>query len=695
MTKFKRITTAALAAAMLLPMSSIGASAADADAESTIAESEVLYQQTFSYWDMTNWSETTAVPGMVLANADSDESCDGGSHYYTNIKQYEEEDGGKSALMFRNGNNVKNHSWDYKDRNGAFDVIPFNKVINSGKIYFSTDFYVPEFSWNSDENRYYNESDLTGTTDQNNAKKISGVAAFTLFNTSTVDYTDNTQTSFDNEYMDGSDYPNKVTYKATGEELDHFIAADSQGNHWLKEDTKISAHQSEMVVIGTEPAKFNIQSSQFRRVMNSAVQESIGNETTYNDGTNNQKNKWHKLEVTVDCDTTVRSTDGNWEGNPVKVYLDGELINGNASTAKLVSDNVSGYKGIGIYRRSWMRGGIRFDNMYVSHYNGSESGPTPIVNVSEDNKHISAALSEYVKDKPSIDGFVIKNASTGKIISGYTATERENEYVFDFDQPLADGKYKIYHKSAVGAITEKTNTDGATFFINNGGAPVFDKATVYDYKNLPEAISTDDVSSDGTRIMPVSARAKKIKVTFSADMSGKSVEDKIYLKDSNGTTIGAQYTTEGKDVYLALDEWLSPGEKYTLCVDKDGQVSQGGGDIVLDVKNENICVLFDEKFDAGRKRATMSGSVFKSNSGEQKNTMLLASYIKRTDDNGNEFLELLDAKWQKLDATGQGLFNGSIMMSVSDGADIVRGYIFNDETGRLMTDNYFEKIISE
>ena len=105
--------------------------------------------------------------------------------------------------------------------------------------------------------------------------------------------------------------------------------------------------------------------------------------------------------------------------------------------------------------------------------------------------------------------------------------------------------------------------------------------------------------------------------------------------------------------------------------------------------------MFDEKFDAGRKRATMSGSVFKSNSGEQKNTMLLASYIKRTDDNGNEFLELLDAKWQKLDATGQGLFNGSIMMSVSDGADIVRGYIFNDETGRLMTDNYFEKIISE
>lgn len=102
---------------------------------------------------------------------------------------------------------------------------------------------------------------------------------------------------------------------------------------------------------------------------------------------------------------------------------------------------------------------------------------------------------------------------------------------------------------------------------------------MYDYKNQPEAISADDVSSDGTRTMPVSARAKKIKVTFSADMSGKSVEDKIYLKDSNGTTIGAQYTTEGKDVYLALDEWLTPGEKYTLCVDKDGQVSQGGGDI--------------------------------------------------------------------------------------------------------------------
>ncbi len=692
MTKFKRITTAALAAAMLLPMSSIGVSTADADTENTIYESEVLYQQTFSYWDMSTWTQNTPAPGMVLGNADYTGKAT--NTFYTNLKQYSEDDGDKSAIMWRGDNSGANAGVYVNNRNGAFDVIPFGKVINSGKIYFSIDFWAPnEYAWNDAENRYYNDSDLTSSSDANNGLKIQGTIGLTLFNTGTQPYEDDMSKTYGGTYHDGNMNNAKVNYGATGEELYNFIAADTAASKIQDSETPLPVHQSEMFYINTAQNKIYGCSGPMSGINRRAA--TITGASEIWPQYDNSTSKWHKLEVIIDCDTTVTSDNGLFEGNPVKAYVDGVLVNQNASTAKLVSENVSGYKGIGIYRRGWARGGVRFDNIYISHYDGDTSGPAPILNVSEDNKQITAAFAEYIKDKPSIDGFVIKNASTGKILSGYTATEREKEYVFDFDQPFENGKYKIYHKSAVGAITEKTNTDGATFFINNGGAPVFDKATVYDYKNLPEAISTDDVSSDGTRTIPVSARAKKIKVTFSADMSGKSVEDKIYLKDSNGATIGAQYTTEGKDVYLALDEWLSPGEKYTLCVDKEGQVSQGGGDIVLDVKNENICVLFDEKFDAGRVRATMSGSVFKSNSGEQKNTMLLASYIKRTDDNGNEFLELLDAKWQKLDATGQGLFNGSIMMSVSDGADIVRGYIFNDETGRLMTDNYFEKIISE
>lgn len=674
MTKFKRITTAALAAAMLLPMSSIGVSAADADTENTIYESEVLYQETFSNWDAEGWTNQQAPPGMVLANAD----LTGKSNVFmTNLKPYSDDDGNKSALMWRSGNSGYPHQWYYEERNGAFDVIPFNKVINDGKIYVSMDVFIPEYAWYNDENRYYNDGDLDGT-DADNAKKANGSNAISIFNTSTVDY--------DVDY-DGK----KWTYKATGEDLTGFIAADSESDH-SDPANYVSNHQSLLAQFSFQSSKStaNIMTGAFTRIDSNANKEGA----SANKWTDTSRG-WHKFQFIVDCDTTVKNSDGMWEGNLVKVYIDGTAYNESASTAKLVSDNVSGYKGIGLYRRGWARPGVRYDNIYVSHYSGRESGPAPIVTVSDDNKQISAALSEYVKDKPSIGGFVIKNASTGKVLNGYTSTEREREYVFDFDQPLENGKYKIYHKSAVGAITEKTNTEGTTFFVNSGGEPIFDKVTAYDYKNQAEAISSDDMSSDGTRTMPVSAKVKKIKVTFSADMSAKSVEDKIYLKDSNGATIGAQYTAEGKDVYLALDEWLTPGEKYTLCVDKDGMISQGGGNIILDVKNENICVLFDEKFDAGRVRATMSGSIFKSNSGEQKNTMLLASYIKRTDDNGNEFLELLDAKWQKLDATGQGLFNGSIMMSVSDGADIVRGYIFNDETGRLMTDNYFEKIISE
>ena len=159
MTKFKRITTAALAAAMLLPMSSIGVSAADADTENTIYESEVLYQETFSDYSADGWNDRIPAPGMVLADAD----LRGISKVYlTNLKPYTEEDGNQSALMFRKSNSGYEHQWYEEGRNGAFDVIPFNKVINDGKIYVSMDFYVPEYAWNYDDNRYYNDSDLKG-----------------------------------------------------------------------------------------------------------------------------------------------------------------------------------------------------------------------------------------------------------------------------------------------------------------------------------------------------------------------------------------------------------------------------------------------------------------------------------------------------------------------------------------------------
>ena len=69
MIKLKRITTAALAAVMLMPTLNVGATD-NADVGSVITESEVLYQETFSNWDASTWNDKTAAPGMVLANLD-------------------------------------------------------------------------------------------------------------------------------------------------------------------------------------------------------------------------------------------------------------------------------------------------------------------------------------------------------------------------------------------------------------------------------------------------------------------------------------------------------------------------------------------------------------------------------------------------------------------------------------------------
>ena len=399
--------------------------------EIKVSGTEVLYQETFSDYSADGWNDRIPAPGMVLADAD----LRGISKVYlTNLKPYTEEDGNQSALMFRKSNSGYEHQWYEEGRNGAFDVIPFNKVINDGKIYVSMDFYVPEYAWNYDDNRYYNDSDLKGD-DSDNELKSNGVNAITIFNTSTVDYDVN---------YDGTNW----TYKATGENLKDFIAADSAENHSAATDYR-SNHQSQLAYMGFSPNSFTIATGAFTRIQFNATKEAGAT----NKWTDTTKEQWHKLQIVIDCDNTVTSSDGMWEGNPVKVWVDGTLYHDKASTAKLVSDNVSGYKGIGLYRRGWARPGVRYDNMYVSHYKTEKQDSVKLLEDEKDfsDKKVSVAFTEYLNKAPEASDFDVKT-NVGTPIEGYTVSGDARKVTFDFTNATKlpiDGKVIITPKNTL------------------------------------------------------------------------------------------------------------------------------------------------------------------------------------------------------------------------------------------------------
>ena len=426
--------------------------------EIKVSGTEVLYQETFSDYSADGWNDTTPAPGMVLADAD----LRGISKvYFTNLKPYTEEDGNQSALMFRKDNSGYEHQWYEESRNGAFDVIPFNKVINDGKIYVSMDFYVPEYAWNYDDNRYYNDSDLKGD-DSDNQLKSNGVNAITIFNTSTVDYDVN---------YDGTNW----TYKATGENLNDFIAADSAENHSAATDYR-SNHQSQLAYMGFSPNSFTIATGAFTRIQFNATKEAGAT----NKWTETTKEQWHKLQIVIDCDNTIKSSDGKWEGNPVKVWVDGTLYHENASTAKFVSDNVSGYKGIGLYRRGWARPGVRYDNMYVSHYKTEKQDSVKLLEDEKDfsDKKVSVAFTEYLNKAPEASDFDVKT-NVGTPIEGYTVSGDARKATFDFTNATKlpiDGKVIITPKNTLTGKISGLNVSGSMEIpFGFSGTNVFEK----------------------------------------------------------------------------------------------------------------------------------------------------------------------------------------------------------------------------
>ena len=508
---------------------------------------EVLYQQTFSDWDATSWTDRTAAPGMTLANPRVDGSA---TEKFTNLKPYTETDGDATALLYRYGNNGTWYNWTDTDRNGAFDVIPFGKVIESGKIYVSMDFYIPNKVIAPDDNNQLTERDVNGKTH------------ITLFNTSDQDYTVAGQSC-----------------KSTGKAKDSFIAADCEDEALpaSEVDSTYPNHQSTLTKIIANVNETKALTMSFARMEGSAV-------NTNSENTGGEKNlareSWHKLQIVIDCDNDITSTSGNWKAHPVKVYVDGEVVSEKASAGYLASDTAAkGCKGIGIYRAGYSNGGVRFDNIYVSHYRGEKQDSVKLLEADSDysDKKVSIAFTEYLnKTTPTESDFeVVTNVGTP--IEGYTVSGDARKVTFDFTNATKlpiDGKIIITPKNTLtgkisglnvsGSMEIPFGFSGTNVFEKQGAGGVWIAATSISGANKIRAhinVTNGEISDD--------ENAKKkilyIIAKYTEDADGSLILSEIIKSDSvdcaaNGGTqeVTQEITVDSNAIYKAF-VWNADG----------------------------------------------------------------------------------------------------------------------------------------
>ncbi len=418
--------------------------------EIKVAGTEVLYQSSFS--DYAKNEAYTQPQGFVKAIADHEGTW---NEKYTRFRPWQEEDGDTSVL---NGNYTPqgNDTSYLYNRNGAFDVIPFGEVINSGKLHISMDFMRPDKQFDPNSGQY-TDNYVTG-----------GRFMVTLFNTDTNDYTT----------------PAGKVYKASGTDVNKFYATDATASE-IANMSDAGTHMSSLFGVqaykdgGT--IKTESVTSKFSGIFGSVGKPGTGESF---DNWNKIKwnlNQWHKLDIIVDLDNKETSSDGKWEGRKVYTYVDGVLADGDTSTAELVAHNVSGFKGIGLYNEHYSDPGFRYDNIYVSHYTNTEDSVKLLEadsSFGDNDKTVSVAFTEYLNKAPEASDFDVKT-NVGTPIEGYTVSGDARKATFDFTNATKlpiDGKVIITPKNTLTGKISGLNISGSMEIpFGFSGTNVFEK----------------------------------------------------------------------------------------------------------------------------------------------------------------------------------------------------------------------------
>ena len=529
----------------------------------TVSYADESYEDSIYASSFSDYTENGTPDGWVMSSkmVVNHEEVDCDKSDVTTV--YEEGHGNAARITASSGGTVK-------------DVIPFNKVVSSGKLHISFDGKRPESS--------------------------SGSKAFvTLFNV-----------LGNGVYLDTNDL-------ATGAKLqnyDPYNLTDFRGF--------IGYHASQLLRINYNDGKV-LASETGHTWM-----------TQLDTGYTIPANQWYHTDMIIDLDTHRYEV---WiDGEKVTENMTKSGTDTKYAYGSFRSDQGKGaFKGLGFLQQDGNEKTGTYDNIFITHYNNDDSVKLVGEYLSGDNSGfiMNVAFSELLNRAPQNGDFIITDSYTGDKIDYTFKSADERHAVLKVSTDKAAKLNVSFNKSSglSGTISSNLSDKLAEVYTNhtqNGTIiPVLDRVSALDYDG-------NNVTLDGSQIVPLGTTT--VNVSFSRPMNFDDVQDKLYIKNiETGEKLNVNYTPseDKKSVKIGFAELMSADSEYTLAIEDN--LCEIGGNVSVPCRyefsfktsNDGGFGIFGDKIvvDEAAGTAVFDASIIKSDENTYDGTISICGYV--------------------------------------------------------------------
>lgn len=604
--------TAAITAALSLPATTY----ADDSYEDSI------YMSGFSDYDSdgtpNGWIKAKYITQTV--NGTEQEVENTGSYAHTN------NDNGNNALYIDSsaGSLVK-------------DVIPFGKVVSSGKLHISFDHKIPVASYNG--------------------KQSSMIMV--LFNMNNPQKYRETNVPFNNYDPDNLD-----DFRGTvGHQQSHLIRVpyyntkDQYGKDVDKNDQSLNIKVSNIGSLYWTPAAIT-------------------------DG-KIDCNKWYHFDVVVDLDNNVYD-----------VWLDGEKITNSVQGTLKNNSGYNRFKGLAFLQQDGnLKKGL-YDNVFVTNYSDEDFVKivSDVLYNDEAFVYTDVAFSEYLDRVPENGDFAITDSYTGDAVDYEVDSGDRRHATLKINTDKAAKLSIAFNPDSTlgGTISSRLSDKKASVFTNvkqNGTiVPVLNEVSAVDYNG-------NNVKLDGSEVVPIGTTTAN--VSFSTPVSLDGIYDKVYIQNADsGEKLDVNYTVadDNKSVKMDFAELMSADSDYKLVI--SDTVSSYENDSVLlphsyeysfRTSNDGGFGIFGDKItvDEAAGTATFAANIIKSDENAYKGTIIICGYSDEEAD-GRVYTKLDRVDIQKYDIETNSITSYETKPIDINGLNRIRCFITDAKTNRII-----------
>lgn len=456
------------------------------------------------------------------------------------------------------------------------DVIPFNKVVSSGKLHISFDMKRPS--------------------------SASGSKAFiTLFNVSN-----------NGVYLDANDLASGTHI----ENYDPYNLTDFRGFVGYHATQLLRVNYNDGGVMATDVGRTWM--------------------TRLDTGYKVPANQWYHTDMVVDLDNYTYEVwiDGEKiTGDMVRTTDKQKFTCGGIDNTQHRAE----FKGFGILQQDGNEKTGTYDNIFITHYNNDDSVKLVGEYLSANNSDFTmdVAFSELLNRAPQNGDFIITDSYTSDKIDYTVESADERHAVLKVNTDKAAKLNVSFNKSSglSGTISNNLSDKLAEVYTNHTQdgtvIPVLDKVSALDYNG-------NNVALDGSQIVPLGTTT--VNASFSRPMNFDDVQDKVYIKNiETGEKLNVNYTPseDKKSVKIDFAELMSADSEYALVIENTlceigGSVSVPYGyEFSFKTSDDGGFGIFGDKIvvDEVAGTAVFNASIIKSDEKIYNGTITICGYV--------------------------------------------------------------------